>query len=72
MKSKKGLPLATMERLLRDYTGLRVSEPAKLTLKLEMERYAEDIAEKAARFARHAGRKTIKEDDIKLVLKERS
>ena len=60
-----------MERLLRDFTGLRISEPAKAALKLEMERYAEVVAEKAARFAQHAGRKTIKEEDIKLVLKER-
>lgn len=69
MASKKGLPLASMERLLRDYTGLRISEGAKVALKAEMERYAENIGEKAARLANHAGRKTIKEEDIKLVLK---
>lgn len=70
MSTKKGLPLAAMERLLRDFTGLRISEPAKLALKQEMERFAESIAEKAARFAQHAGRKTIKEEDIRLVMKE--
>ncbi|MBW2982732.1 NFYB/HAP3 family transcription factor subunit [Candidatus Woesearchaeota archaeon] len=69
---KKGLPLAAMERLLRDFTGLRISEGAKAALKMEMERVAEDIAEKAARVAQHAGRKTIKDEDIRLVVKERS
>ena len=70
MVAKKGLPIASMERLLRDYTGLRISEGAKAALKVEMERYAEFIGEKAARLAQHAGRKTIKEEDIKLVLKD--
>jgi len=72
MVMKKGLPLAAMERLLRDFTGLRISEGAKAALKMEMERVAEDIAEKAARVAQHAGRKTIKDEDIRLVVKERS
>ncbi len=72
MVMKKGLPLAAMERLLRDFTGLRISEGAKAALKMEMERVAEDIAEKAARVAQHAGRKTIKDEDIRLVVKDRS
>ncbi len=72
MASKKGLPLAAMERLLRDYTGYRISEGAKAALKAELERYAEEISEKASRFSQHAGRRTIKEEDIKLVVKERS
>ncbi len=67
---KKGLALSTMERLLRESTGLRISEGAKEALKQEMERYAEEIGEKAARYAQHAGRKTIKEEDIKLVIKD--
>ena len=72
MVSRKGLPLMAMERLLRDYTGFRISEGAKVALKTAMEQYAEELAEKAARFAQHAGRRTIKEEDIKLVIKERS
>jgi DNA-binding protein len=70
MGTKKGLPLAAMERLLRDYTGLRVSEGAKQALKTGLETYVEAIAQKSARLAQHAGRKTIKGEDIKLALKE--
>ena len=70
MTNKKGLPIAAMERLLRDFTGFRISEGAKMALKQEMESHAEAIAEKAARLSQHAGRKTIKEADIKLVIKE--
>ena len=65
----KGLSLSSMERLLRVSTGLRISENATKALKDEMERYAEEIAEKAARYAPHAGRRTIKAEDIKLVVK---
>lgn len=71
MGSKKGLALAAMERLLREYTGLRISEGAKLALKQELERYTEEISEKASRYSMHAGRRTIKEEDIKLAVKEK-
>ncbi len=69
---KKGLPLAAMERLLREITGFRISEGAKIALKQEMERHATEIGERAARYSQHAGRKTIKEEDIKLVVKDMS
>ena len=68
-KSQRLMPLATMEKIINEAGGERVSEDAKIELKRVIEEYATKIAEKAIKFAHHAGRKTIKVDDIKLVLK---
>jgi len=45
----------------------RVSEDAKVTLKELLEEYAKLITEKAVKVARHAGRNTIRREDILLV-----
>jgi len=65
------LPLAAMEKIIKKVGGsdIRVSDKAKVALKAVVEEKAEEIAEKAWRFATHAGRKTVKEGDIKLAAK---
>ena len=68
--NKKILPLAAMEKLLKKQGATRVSDSAKVALKDVLEEYAEEIALKAIKFAAHAGRKTIKAEDIKLAIKE--
>ncbi|MCB9358517.1 histone family protein [Candidatus Woesearchaeota archaeon] len=68
-KSSRLLPLATMENLMLEAGAERVSEDAKKELKSILEGYATDIAEKSIKYAKHAGRKTIKSEDIKLALK---
>ncbi|HEX54533.1 MAG: histone [Candidatus Altiarchaeales archaeon] len=61
------LPLAPIERIIRRSGGdIRVSEDATMALRDILEEKAVEIAERAAKLARHAGRKTIKASDIKL------
>jgi len=70
MTTEKILPLAAMEKLLKKCGAERVSDKAKVALKNVIEEKAEEIATKAIRLAIHAGRKTVKEGDIKLASKE--
>lgn len=67
---KRGIPAAAMERLIKKAGAERVGENAKAALRDVLEELGERIAEHAARFAMHAGRKTIKEEDIKLASKD--
>ncbi len=69
MANKKGIPLAAMERLLKDAGAVRVSESAKQALKEALEEYALKIGENASKYSIHAGRKTVKSEDIKLATK---
>ena len=68
--SDKLLPLAAMEKLLKQGGAERVSDKAKVALKDAIEDIANEIAVKAIKLAAHAGRKTIKAEDIKLAVKE--
>jgi histone H3/H4 len=67
--SHRLMPLAAMEKIINVAGAERVSEDAKKELKRLIEDYALGIAEKAIKFANHAGRKTIKAEDIKLAIK---
>jgi histone H3/H4 len=68
----KELPLAAMERILKKgEPNIRISDPAKEELRTLLEEHGERIARTAAKFALHAGRKTIKADDVKLASKNR-
>ena len=70
MASKRLLPLAAMEKVLKSCGAERVSDKAKSALKNVVEDRAEEIAISAVRFAVHAGRKTVKAGDIKLASKK--
>ncbi|MFH1510105.1 MAG: histone [Candidatus Woesearchaeota archaeon] len=66
MISRKLLPLAAMEKLLKAAGAERVSEKAKAALRAVVEEMADEMAVSAVKFAWHAGRKTVKAGDIKL------
>lgn len=70
MQSKRLLPLAAMEKILKLSGAERVSDKAKAALKDAVEDVAEKIAADAVKLAIHAGRKTVKAGDIKLAAKQ--
>ena len=63
------LPLAAVERLIRKAGGERVSEDASESLAEILEQYALDISQKAVLLAKHATRKTVTGEDIRLAVR---
>ena len=64
--AKRVLPLAAMEKLLKNSGAARVSDESKSALRDVLEEVGETVGKQAIRLANHAGRKTVKADDIKL------
>jgi len=60
------LQLATMDHLLRKAGAYRVSSTAKEALRKVLEEFALELSENAIKFANHAGRTTIKGEDVLL------
>lgn len=67
--SKRLIPLAAMEKILKNSGADRVSDGAKAALKEVLEDIADEISGNAVKLAAHAGRKTVKAGDIKLAAK---
>ena len=67
--TKRLIPLAAMEHILKNAGAERVSDKAKAALKEVIEEIASEIAESAVKLSVHAGRKTVKSSDIKLAAK---
>jgi histone H3/H4 len=65
-KGTLDLPIAPVDRVARlDIDDrYRVSMDARIVLAAQLEAYAEEIAAAAAFLARHAGRRTIKSEDV--------
>ena len=58
-----------MEKIIKKAGAARVSEGAKKALKTAIEEKAEVIASKAFNLMKHAGRVTVKKEDIILASK---
>lgn len=69
MVKKRFLSHNAMDKIMRESSGLRVSDDAKMALAEVLEEKAFQISEQAKKFAEHAGRKTITEKDIRLAAK---
>ena len=65
----KTLPLSAMGVLLKKAGASRTGADARAALRMCMENYATRIGEKALMFAQHAGRKTVKAQDVALASK---
>jgi len=64
------LSLSSVEKILKDAGAKRVSDDAIRELRKIIEEFAEDIGTEAVKVAEHAGRKTIKEKDIKFATRQ--
>ena len=65
------IPLATFEKLIKEVgTDMRVSGAAAKEMTVVVGEVAKRIAEDAVSFAKHAGRKTVTDEDIKLAYKK--
>ena len=69
MKQTSIIPKAPVARILFNAGAKRVSQSATDAFIESLEQIAEDIATKAIQIAKHSGRKTVQEGDIKLAAK---
>lgn len=64
------IPRASVARIIKNTGAARISGDSIDIFAEALEDYGTEIASKAISLARHAGRKTVKAEDMKLALKE--
>lgn len=62
------LPIAPLKRIFKQVGAERVSDDAMIILADHLEDQATIIAENTINMAKHAGRKTVKVDDLELAI----
>ena len=63
------LPVAAIDRVIRKSGAKRVSEDAAVALAEILEERALQIAAEASKLAEHAGRRTVRDVDVRLAAK---
>jgi DNA-binding protein len=69
MARKNIIPKASAARILMKMGAKRVSSDGAVAFVDIITNLAEEIGEKAVRIAKHSGRKTVQEGDVKLAVK---
>ncbi len=65
---KKEIPIVSIERILKRVGAERISRKGKRLLRDYIEEYTEKISEKVIRVTKHAKRKTVRVEDINIVM----
>ena len=68
-RKTRTIPKATVARIIMNAGAKRVSDKASEALSDVLYEMGLKIAEKSARIAKHSGRKTVHEGDIKLAVR---
>jgi DNA-binding protein len=63
------LPVAAVDRIIRKAGGYRVSESAAIALGDVLEEHGAKISLQAIEFSKHAKRRTVTDEDIRLAVK---
>lgn len=63
------LPIAAIKRIAKKSGAERIGNDAAEVLSKKAEAYIESLAKKAATLSDHAGRKTVKPEDIEMAMK---
>jgi len=68
-KNTRPIPNSSAKKILEHFGAKRVSAEAAEEMVFILEDIANEISKKAIELAKHSGRKTVQEEDIKLAAK---